>query len=160
MCVPQLDCTGVLTILYSVLQNKRLYLVLVLCLLSQVQYWSTVVLNISRAAPFLFTVKVVKSNEIFRAVPTDAESAAKFSRNRAFRTPFLRLIFDHDWKGSKVVSAELVLNVQLVSFKFGQGNRIPKFLTPYSLLEYQPRYQVLYSVSFSLVYLERWFAKM
>jgi hypothetical protein len=41
-------------------------------------------------------------------------SAAKFSRNRALRTPFLRLIFDDGWNGSGVVSAELVSNVQLI----------------------------------------------
>ena len=50
-----------------------------------------------------------------RPVPIDAESAANFSCNRAIRTPFLRRIFGYDWKGSKMVSAELVSTVYLMS---------------------------------------------
>jgi hypothetical protein len=30
-----------------------------------------------------------------------AESAAKIRRNRTLRTPFLRLIFDDEWKAHK-----------------------------------------------------------
>ena len=42
-----------------------------------------------------------------RPVPTVAESAAKITRNRTLRTPFLRLIRDDGWNASEDFAAEL-----------------------------------------------------
>jgi hypothetical protein len=46
-----------------------------------------------------------------RPVPIAAVSAAKITRNRTLRTPFLRLIRDYGWKHSKEESAEFDLDV-------------------------------------------------